>query len=131
MYDLKTCLFYVFAVTAFSWETFVLFYTKKCYHMLRDMGDTKVTHFNKSQANLHTLLSFYGLWVIAGFFSSQWFIFAVIAILYAVNLRKYIIGMFIESFVNVVLLVLMLVNRFYWHFSFSEFFVHLYKSINP
>jgi len=121
-------LFYGWTSLALVFEFHAVIEPAKHVAMLERLK-TKAQNANK---NIAGLIFLYWCWMFIGFFTSQWFLFVVFfcwSILFwnIFKIKKEGFAVSIDGYISVVLLLLIVLNRYHLHIDFLQLLINLFN----
>ena len=111
-------IFYILAIFPILWESLSITNPRKVGRFIKTYRTTDIRTTNQKAYPFFALG--YALWVILGFFSSQWVLFLAIFMLGYIIPKRWVITRLIDGVITMSILIFMLINVYHLHIDIYE-----------
>ena len=110
--NILTHSFYLIAIFPILWETMGIKNTKKILAFIQNMKSTDFKNYTERQKTFSFFMIGYLIWVIIGFFTSQWVLFVFLFLMGFIPKDKAWIKL-IDSILSLAILLFIVINKYH------------------
>jgi energy-coupling factor transporter transmembrane protein EcfT len=111
-------IFYFLAIFAIIWESLVVTNPRKVGDFVKSFRATK------DKTTMQNTYSFFALgyilWIIIGFFSSQWVLFLAMFLMSYIIPKRWVVTRFLDALISLSILIFMVINVYHLHIDVHE-----------
>ncbi len=118
-------IFYLITIIPLMFELLNVYNPKRYNRFMNQFKKDKKKSWDKwtkNQKNISVLMLFYIMWSFVGLFSSQWLTFLVLIFISFIP-KKGVYMRFIDSFITVLILLFIIINRYHLDINLYEYFI--------